>query len=356
MARDAKLTFKWDNNVSSNPKPFANAVQTIGGAITTASNNYTSWLNFGGYLNTLADAASFQAQGDSPVPGTPTVPLLHSGGRDQLYARIAYTVSQAYDAATTLRFVVEGTSDATAASPVAYPIGTTIATGALIGQVWSSTVASASNNVMTVAPATAISATFSTSVPTITFAAQTYALPVGFVVQVTGTPGGFAASTNYYVVASTTTSVQLAATPGGTPIQASSTGTTPTIVPQSHNFAVGDIIQMTTVGTMTLNGQTPIVNSAYQVLTVPAYNQFTIGLGPGSTYNSASAAGTVLTVVSGSTTVFTKVTGGRIASVPIAPNFAGSLRLNVQGSGAGNGRIIIASASIAYGRDAAAIG
>jgi hypothetical protein len=359
MARDAKLTFRWDNSVTG-VKSLPNSSQTIGGALSASfTNSYSLFMNFGGFLNTLADAGVFAGQADQPAPGTPSVPLLHSGSRDQLYVRVAYTVSEAYTASTTLRFVVEGTPDATAASPVVYPVGTTIATGALIGPVYSSTVASTASNVMTVAAATAISATFSTTTPTITFAAQTNPIPVGSVVQVAGTavPGGFAATTNYFVVSSTTTSMQLSATLGGTPIQATSGGTAPTVQNFSHAFAVGDIIQMTTVGSITLNGQTPLAGSVYQVLSVPTHNSFTIGLGPGSLYLGAGVAGTALTVAGTVTsTVFAKVAGGRIASVPIAPNFAGSLRLNVVGAGSGSGRIIINSASLAYGRDSAAIG
>jgi hypothetical protein len=213
---------------------------------------------------------------------------------------------------------------------------------------------------MTVAVGSALASTFSTSVPTITLTtALTYPIPVGSVVQVGGTtvPTGFTASTNYFVVSSTTTTLQLSATAGGVAIQASSTGTAPTIILQSHNFAVGDLVQMTTVGTMTLNSQTPLVNAVYQVLSVPAYNTFTIGLGPGALYSSVGAASTVLTVSSGTTTVFTKVASGRIASVPLMTNFAGSLRLNIIGAGASAaGKLIIQSAAIAYGRDAAAIG
>jgi len=355
MARDAKLTFKWDNSVTGT-KPLPNALQLVNGAANAQASNTSLWMNFGGFTNTVADAGAFAAQADAAAPGTSVVPQLHSGSRDQLYARISYCVTEAYATTTALRFEVQGTADATVASPVTYVVGQTAATGAVMGPIYSSTVASATSNVMQVAAGTGISATFSTTVPTITITAQTYPIPVGSVVQVTGTPGGFAASTNFFVVSSTTTTVQLSATLGGAPIQATSAGTTPTIVLQSHNFAVGDLVQMTTVGTMTLNGQTPLVNSVYQVLSVPAFNQFTIGLGPGSLYSNVGAASTVLTVSSGSTTVFTKVASGRIASVPLASNFAGSLRLNVVGAGAGAGRLIIQSASIAYGRDSAAIG
>jgi hypothetical protein len=356
MARDAKLTFKWDNSVTG-VKPILNAVQTIIGAANANTSSTSLWMNFGGFTNTIADAAAFGAQADAAAPGTSAVPQLHSGSRDQLYARITYCVTEAYASTSALRFTVQGTNDATVASPVAYTVGSTVATGALMGPVYSSTVASVASNVMTVAPATGLSATFSTTVPTITLAAAlTYPLPIGSVVQVTGTPGGFAASTNFFVVSSTTTTLQLSATLGGAPIQASSAGTTPTIVLQSHNFAVGDIIAMSTIGSMTLNGQTAIVNAVYQVLSVPAYNQFTIGLGPGALYSGVGVASTPLTIGGTVTsTVFTKVGFGRICSVPIAANYAGSLRLNVEGA-TGNGKLIITSATIAYGRDAAVIG
>jgi hypothetical protein len=315
-------------------------------------------MNFGGFTNTIADAGAFGAQADAAAPGTPIVPQLHSGSRDQLYARIAYCVTEAFATTTALRFTVEGTADATAASPVAYTIGQTAATGAVMGPIYSSTVASSSGNVMQVAAGSGITATFAASSPTITITAQTYPIPVGSVMQVTGTPGGFAASTNFFVVSSTTTTLQLSATAGGVPIVASSAGTTPTVVLQSHNFAVGDLVQMTTVGTMSLNSQTPTVNSVYQVLSVPAFNQFTIGLGPSALLSNVGAASTVLTLsVTGTTTVFTKVASGRIASVPLASNFAGSLRLNIIGAGSSAaGRLIIQSATIAYGRDSAAIG
>lgn len=357
MARDAKLTFKWDNSVTG-VKPIVNAVQTVIGAANANASGTSLWMNFGGFTNTIADAGAFGAQADAAAPGTPTVPQLHSGSRDQMYARVTYCVTEAYASTNQLRFTVQGTADATVASPVAYPLGSVVQTGAIMGPVYSSTVASVSSNVMQVAPAAGLSATFVASSPTITLAAAlTYPLPIGSVVQVTGTPGGFAASTNFYVVSSTTTTLQLSATLGGAPIVASTAGTTPTIVLQSHNFAVGDIIAMSTVGSMTLNGQTPLVNAVYQVLAVPAYNQFTIGLGPGALYSGAGAQSTPLTIAGTVTsTVFTKVGFGRIASVPIATNYAGSLRLNVEGAGSGNGKIIITSATIAYGRDAAVIG
>lgn len=355
MARDAKLCFKFDNSVTG-VKSLPNSVQTIGGVANANTSQTSLWMNFGGFTNTIADAGSFGAQADAAAPGTSIVPQLHSGSRDQMYARIAYCVTEAYATTTALKFSVEGTADATVASPVTYTVGQTAATGAVIGPIYSSTVASAASNVMTVAAGSGITATFVASSPTITITAQTYPIPIGSVMTVTGTPGGFAASTNFFVVSSTTTTLQLSATAGGTPIVASSAGTTPTVVLQSHNFAVGDLLQMTTVGTMTLNGQTPLVNSVYQVLSTPAYNTFTIGLGPGALYSSVGAASTVLTVVSGTTTVFAKVASGRIASVPLMSNFAGSLRLNIVGAGSGNGKLIIQSAAIAYGRDAAAIG
>jgi hypothetical protein len=356
MARDAKLCFKFDNSVTG-VKSLPNSVQMIGGVANANTSQTSLWMNFGGFTNTIADAGAFGAQADAAAPGTSTVPQLHSGSRDQLYARIAYCVTEAYATATALRFSVEGTNDVTVASPVAYVVGQTAATGAVMGPIYSSTVASAASNVMTVAAGSGITATFVASSPTITITAQTYPIPVGSVMTVTGTPGGFAASTNFFVVSSTTTTLQLSATAGGVPIVASSAGTTPTVVLQSHNFAAGDLVQMTTVGTMTLNGQTPLVNAVYQVLSTPAYNTFTIGLGPGALYSSVGAASTVLTVSSGTTTVFAKVASGRIASVPLMTNFAGSLRLNIIGAGSSAaGRLIIQSASIAYGRDSAAIG
>ena len=356
MARDAKLCFKWDSSVTGT-KPLPNALQTVNGVANANTSNLSLWMNFGGFTNTIADAGAFGAQADAAAPGTSNVPQLYSGSRDQMYVRIAYCVTEAFATATALRFTVEGTADATAASPVAYTIGQTAATGAVMGPIYSSTVASATSNVMQVAAGSGITATFVNGSPIITITAQTFPISVGSVMQVTGTPGGFAASTNFFVVSSTTTTLQLSLTAGGAPIVASSAGTTPTVVLQSHNFAVGDLVQMTTVGTMTLNGQTPTVNAVYQVLSVPAFNQFTIGLGPGALYSSVGAASTVLTVVSGTTTVFTKVASGRIASVPLSSNFAGSLRLNIIGAGsAAAGRLIIQSASVAYGRDSAAIG
>jgi hypothetical protein len=360
MARDAKLCFKFDSTVTGT-KPLPTSQQTVNGVYNANTSQTSLWMNFGGFTNTIADAGAFGAQADAAAPGTPIVPQLHSGSRDQMYARIAYCVTEAYATTTALKFSVEGTADATVASPVTYTVGQTAATGAVMGPIYSSTVASSSGNVMTVAAGSGLASTFSTTVPTITLTtALTYPIPVGSVVQVAGTtvPTGFTASTNYFVVSSTTTTVQLASTAGGVPIQATAGGSAPTIVLQSHNFAVGDLVQMTTVGTMSLNSQTPTVGSVYQVLSVPAYNTFTIGLGPGALLAGVGAASTVLTLsVTGTTTVFTKVASGRIASVPLMSNFAGSLRLNIIGAGSSAaGKLIIQSASIAYGRDSAAIG
>ena len=358
MARDAKLCFKFDSTVTGT-KPLPTSQQTVNGVYNANTSQTSLWMNFGGFTNTIADAGAFGAQADAAAPGTSIVPQLNSGSRDQLYARIAYCVTEAYATTTALRFQVEGTADATVASPVAYTVGATAATGAVMGPIYSSTVASSSGNVMTVAAGSGLTATFVNTSATITLAsALTYPIPVGSVVQVTGTPGGFPASTNFFVVSSTTTTLQLSLTAGGAPIVASSAGTSPTVVLQSHNFAVGDLVQMTTVGTMSLNSQTPTAGAVYQVLSTPAYNTFTIGLGPGALLAGVGAASTVLTLsVTGTTTVFTKVASGRIASVPLMTNFAGSLRLNIVGAGSSAaGKLIIQSAAIVYGRDAAAIG
>jgi hypothetical protein len=177
-------------------------------------------------------------------------------------------------------------------------------------------------------------------------------------VQITGTPPtGFSTSTNYYVVLSTTAGVQLSATLGGSAITPTSGGTSPVMVVQTHGLAVGDLIALTTVGSLTIDGATPVANSVYQVTSVPSETTFTLSAGPGATKSGANYSGTTLTLGGSATSVFRKATGGRIASVPLPPHFAGSIRLNVQGAaGSAAGGIIIASASLVYGRDTAAIG
>ena len=281
MARDAKLTIKWDNSVTGT-KALPNATQTIGGAANATVSSTSLWVNFGGFLQTVADAASFAAQADAPAPGSSAVPLLHSGSRDQLYMRVAYQVNTAYANAGELKFTVEATQDVTAATPVTYIIGQTVAPNGVTG----------------------------------------------------GAPISGSAST------ATVTAVS------GTVLTAA-----------AHGLSVGDYVQLTTVGGLVINSQTPPANSVYQVLTVPTSGTFTIGLGPGSLYSGASTYATTPLPVSGTISgcVFKRASGGRIASIPLSPNFAGSLRLNTVGvSGAGS--LIITSASVAYGRDSAAIG
>lgn len=282
MARDAKLTIKWDNSVTG-VKSLPNATQFIAGVANGTTSSTSLWVNFGGYLQTVADAASFAAQADVNAPGSSAVSLLHSGGRDQLYMRIAYQVNTAFAAAGDLKFTVEATQDVTAVSPVTYVIG------------------------------------------------QTVAPP--------GTSGGPAIS--------------------GAAITATVTAVSGTVLTATgHGLSVGDYVQLTTVGGLTINSQIPPANSVYQVLTVPTTATFTIGLGPGSLYSGASTYVSTPLPVAGtiSGTVFKRASAGRIASVPIAPNFAGSLRLNTVCNSTGAGSAIITSASVAYGRDSAAIG
>jgi len=361
MARDAKLTIKFDS--TSTIAPITNYVQTVSSALNATTDTRSAWMNFGGYIATQTDASAFAAQGDLPVAGQSNVPLLHSGGRDQLYMRIAYDVYASYATTTALKFTVEGTQDATAASPVSYVLGSTVATGVQTAYAPTITLASVSGSTATVAnagsyPMTVTSGNVNLGLTT----ALVQPIPVGTRVQITGTPPtNFSTSTNYYVVASTTTYVQLAATVGGAAISPGSAGTSPVLVVQNHGLAVGDLVALTAFGAATIDGVTLSAASngqVYQVLSVPADNTFTIGAGPGATKSGANVSGSPLalggTVTS---TVFRKATGGRIASVPIAPNFSGSIRLNVQGAGsAAAGGLIIASASLAYGRDAAAIG
>jgi hypothetical protein len=274
--RDAKLTIKWDNTVTG-VKALPNATQFIAGVLNGTTSSTSLWINFGGYLQTMADAFNFTAQADTPAPNSSAVPLLHSGGRDQLYMRISYQVNTAFAAAGDLKFTVEATQDITAASPVTYVIGQTVA-------------------------------------------------PI---------------AASYGAVAATVTSVS---------------GTVATAT--AHGFSVGDYVQLTTVGGLTIAAQTPPAGSVYQVLSVPSANTFTIGLGPGSLYSGATTYQTTALALAGtiSGTVFKRATAGRIASVPLAPNFAGSLRLNTVCNSSGAGSAIITSASVAYGRDSAAIG
>lgn len=361
MARDAKLTIKFDS--TSTVAPLTNYVQTVSSALNATTDTRSAWLNFGGFLATQADAAAFGAQLDSPVPGTSNVPLLHSGSRDQLYLRVAYDVYASYATTTALRFVVEGTQDVTAASPVVYTLGQTVATGVQTAYAPTLTLTSVSGSTATISNAGAYTVTFSTTSPNISLGtALVQPIAVGSRVQLsagTTVAAPFLAATNYYVVASTTTYVQLSLTVGGAAIQATNTGTgTQTLTVFSHGLAVGDLIALTTVGGLTIDALTPNANSVYQVMSTPADNTFTLGAGPGSTKSNVNVSGNALALAGTlSSPVFRKATGGRIASVPLAPHFAGSIRLNVQGAGASAaGGLIIASASLAYGRDSAAIG
>jgi hypothetical protein len=358
MARDAKLTIKWDSTATV--APLTGYVQTVSSVLNATTDTRSAWLNFGGLIATQADAAAFGAQNDLSVPGTSNVPLLHSGSRDQMYLRVAYDVYASYATTTALRFLIEGTQDATAGSPVVYTLGQTVATGVQTAYAPTLTLTSVSGSTATISNAGSYPLTVvanQVNLPLTTALVQPIA--VGSRVQLTGTaPTGFATSTNYYVVASTTTYIQLSATLGGAAITPTTTGTSVVAVVQNHGLAVGDLIALTTVGGLTIDALTPVANSTYQVVATPTDNTFTLGAGPGATKAGANASGTALALAGTlSSPVFRKATGGRIASVPLAPNFAGSIRLNVQGAGSSAaGGLIIASASIVYGRDSAAIG
>ncbi len=127
----------------------------------------------------------------------------------------------------------------------------------------------------------------------------------------------------------------------------------------THGFSVGDVLIVDTVGTAVAVGPPGATAAAvtqgqvYVVTSVPSATTFTIGLGPGASYNGVYTAASLLATVSATcTTVFRKCSSGVMLQAAIAPSSRTYYRVRYVTTGATT-QLMVLNAYVKNGRDGA---